>query len=575
MSQNAGRTAARTLSFLKREDGSLVIFALCLFLLMAMMGGIAVDLMRYESTRTTLQNTLDRSTLAAAALTQELDSEDVVEDYFDKAGMRSYLKSVTVLEGINFKEVSADALAETNPLFMHLIKVDEFDAPGHSAAEQRITNVEIVLVLDISGSMNSNNRLTNLKVAAKEFVDTVLSSDGEDRISIAIVPFNGQVNLGGVLNTGTLVNNGTPLISKYNATENNEAANVDCVDLPASVYNTDGISRSLALPLTAAADTYSTTNQTTSYVSYGDTNYATVGAANVWCPPSTSNVVRLPGNSISTLQSQIEGLTAIGATSINAGMKWGMTLIDPSSRGMYSELVASGHIGSEFAGRPYEWTDDESMKIVVLMTDGEHFAEERVNTGYKTGASPIYRATSDSNYSIFHASKVVTTNSTTLCNSRPFWVPHLGAWHSRPWNGTTPNSSTCYVPSASFTGYTLLRWPQVWANLRLSYVAWQFYARALGTSSGTRTTIYNDQMAAFRSQTPTSTMDSQLQSVCTAAKGHGVTIYGIAFEAPSGGASQISKCASSPAHYFNASGLQIRTAFRAIASNISQLRLTQ
>ncbi len=566
--------STRRMAFLYREDGSLIIFALCLFLLMAMMGGIAVDLMRYEATRTTLQNTLDRSTLAAAALTQELDSEEVVQDYFQKAGMSSYLKSVTVLNGINFKEVTADALAETNPFFMHLINVNEFDAPGHSVAEQRITNVEIVLVLDISGSMNSNSRLYNLKIAAKEFVDTVLSSDGEDRISISIVPFNGQVNLGGLVNTGVTINNGTPLISKFNATEINEAANANCVDLPSIVYNGDGISRTLALPMTAAADTYSSTNQTTSYVSYADSNYAQVNSGNVWCPPSTSNIVRLPGNNIGTLQGQIEGLSAIGATSINAGMKWGMTLIDPSTRPIFTELVAAGKIPTEFSGRPYDWTDPESLKIVILMTDGEHFAEERVNTPYKSGNSPIWRA-SDNNYSIFHSSKVDNSNSTTLCNSRPFWVPHLGAWHSRPWNGTAPSGSACYSPTATYSSTTIQRWPQVWANLRLSYVSWQFYARALGTSSSTRTSIYNAQMLEFRTQTPTSTMDTQLNTACSAAKGHGVTIYGISFEAPTAGATLIANCSSSPAHYFKASGLQIRTAFRAIASNISQLRLTQ
>ena len=38
------------------------------------------------------------------------------------------------------------------------------------------------------------------------------------------------------------------------------------------------------------------------------------------------------------------------------------------------------------------------MKIVVLMTDGEHFAEERVGESYKSGNAPIYRATSANNY---------------------------------------------------------------------------------------------------------------------------------------------------------------------------------
>ena len=72
-----------------------------------------------------------------------------------------------------------------------------------------------------------------------------------------------------------------------------------------------------------------------------------------------------------------------------------------------------------------------------------------------------------------------------------------------------------------------------------------------------------------------STMDSQLQQTCAFAKASGVIVYGIAFEAPTTGQTQIRNCASSTAHYFNASGLQIQTAFQEIAANISQLRLTQ
>ena len=59
------------------------------------------------------------------------------------------------------------------------------------------------------------------------------------------------------------------------------------------------------------------------------------------------------------------------------------------------------------------------------------------------------------------------------------------------------------------------------------------------------------------------------------AKDQDVIIYGIAFEAPAGGQAQISQCASSPAHYFNAAGLEISTAFNTIANNITQLKLTQ
>lgn len=535
--------------FWAAQDGSLTILALTLFLLMVMMGGLAVDLMRYEQTRTTLQNTLDRATLASASLTQSLDPADVVADYFTKSGMDKYLKGVTVSEGMNFRNVVADAAAATEPFFLHLIGQTKMDAAGHSMAEQRVTNVEIMLVLDVSGSMASNSKLTNLKTAANEFVDTVLSSDAEHKISIGLVPFNGQVNIG------------PDLRAKYTAlTDDPGAANVQCVDMPSSVYSATALPTTTAMSMTAHADTYSGTNQTNSWVSFTDTNYAvgynaTYNAGNVWCPPIAGNIIRLPSETISTLQGQINGLTAVGATSINAGLKWGLALMDPTAAPMYTQLIASGKMASDLSGRPYSFTDPEAMKVIVLMTDGEHFAEERVNAAYKGSTlSPIWKSDVDGNYSIQH----------TGVSGNQWWVPHLSRFQAVKWTNST-NTLTA----------TQQTWQQVWSSMRLSYVAWQFYARALGSTSSARNIEYANRMAAMRTQTATTSMDSQLQQICGLAKGQGVIVYGIAFEAPTNGQTQIRNCSTSAAHYFNASGLQIRTAFRAIASNISQLRLTQ
>jgi Flp pilus assembly protein TadG len=550
--QDCGQTKPRV-AVLKRfwaaQDGSLTILAFTLFLLMVMMGGLAVDLMRYEQTRTTLQNTLDRATLASAALTQTLDPKTVVADYFTKAGMDKYLKRVIVSEGVNFRNVTADAAAATDPYFLHLIGLDKLDALGHSMAEQRVTNVEIMLVLDVSGSMASNSKLVNLKTAANEFVDTVLSSDAEHKISIGLVPFNGQVNIG------------PDLRAQYTGlTDDPGVTNVQCVDMPSTVYDATALPTNTAMSMTAHADTYSGTNQTNAWVAYTDTNYAigyhvTNNAGNVWCPPIAGNIIRLPAQSISTLQGQINGLSAIGATSINAGLKWGLALMDPSAAAVYTQLIGAGKMAVALSGRPYSFTDPEAMKVIVLMTDGEHFAEERVNAAYKGATlSPIWKSNVDGNYSIQH----------TSVSGNQWWVPHLSRFQAVKW---TNSSNTLTATQQS--------WQQVWGSMRLSYVAWQFYARALGSTTSARNIEYANQMLAFRSKTPTTTMDSQLQQICGLAKGQAVIVYGIAFEAPTNGQTQIRNCSTSAAHYFNASGLQIRTAFRAIASNISQLRLTQ
>ncbi len=560
---SASRIRAALTEFKRCDEGSLVVFGLVMLVLMIMIGGVAVDVMRYEARRTELQNTLDRSTLAAASLTQKKDPTAVVRDYFLKAGILDTLKSVQVTQGLNFRNVDASAVSDTNPLFLHMMEIDKLDAAGHSTAEQRINNVEIMLVLDVSGSMKGNSKLVNLKAAAKSFVSTVLTNDVEHKISIGIVPFNGQVNLGPVL------------ASKFNIVDQNGTTDRWCVDLPASTYTSLTISRTDPLTQTANADTYTGSGTTAPT------------ETNKWCPSapaitSNANIVRMPIQDIATLQGYIDGLQAVGATSINAGLKWGMALMDPSMQGLYNEYMVAGLMPATMAGRPLSYDHEDAMKVVVLMTDGEHFAEERMNTSaspnntnYKSGPSTIWQAT-DGRMSVFQASKVDNTNLTTICNSKPYYVFASGSksavWQQQPWNGASPVAGTCYDPTG-VTNLALLNvtnwtWPQVWATYNLQYVAKTFYYNIVGGSITNWTNT-------FRSQTATTTMDGQLQSVCTLAKAQGVLIYGIAFEAPANGQTQIANCATSPAHYFNATGLQIASAFSAIANNISQLRLTQ
>jgi hypothetical protein len=104
----------------------------------------------------------------------------------------------------------------------------------------------------------------------------------------------------------------------------------------------------------------------------------------------------------------------------------------------------------------------------------------------------------------------------------------------------------------------------------------QLYVRS-GVSGATN---YGTVEGTFRQTylTSTSNMNSLLQQNCTAARNAGIEIYGIAFAAPTNGQNQINGCSSSPKenYYFNAvDGNALLAAFRAIATDISELRLTQ
>ena len=71
----ASRIARHLRKFRTREDGTMVIFAVFMLILMLLVTGMAVDFMRIESTRTRMQGTLDRAVLAAADLGQTLPRE--------------------------------------------------------------------------------------------------------------------------------------------------------------------------------------------------------------------------------------------------------------------------------------------------------------------------------------------------------------------------------------------------------------------------------------------------------------------------------------------------------------------
>lgn len=574
--QAARRPRRSGTDFLRNEDGIIAPLVLVFFFLMLVIGGIAVDVMRFETQRVAVQNTLDRATLAAASMEQALSSdntkaETVVRDWFTKAGISNALDSVTPDVGVNYKIMEAKATVKSNNFFMSMLDVPYLTTVNASRAEQGVSNVEIIMVLDVSGSMgdpiynekgqNVGTKIAALKKAAKDFVDEVKSKDAFNRITIGIVPYNAQVNAG------------PTFLSKFNAIYPHGAANVNCVEFPTTdaFFKQTPISRTTPLPMMANADTNWPGSASGSYGAWSSSGAPSNSALRRLCAPSTTNVIMLPTTNATTAKNAIDALSADGYTSIFMGMRWASMMVDPTTRPIYNELITAGAMGHDMDDRPYDYGTGEATKVIIVMTDGEHTTHNRVVDAYKAGTSDIWRSTtSDKNFSIFHSNKVDASTATRLCNSRPFWVPHLSAWHSRPWNGTTPSGTACYSPTATYTNVQRQTWNQVWNAVKVSWVAEQLYSRA-GKSYSTWMDTFLDQY------TSNSRADALLKMNCTAAKEQGVLVFGIAFEAPSVGQTAIKNCTSLPwdKYYFDVEGLQIETAFKMIASQLSHLRLTQ
>jgi len=349
--------------FVREDNGSMTIFTVMLLMMMLLVGGIGVDLMRNEMERTRVQATIDRAVLAAADLDQTLDPEAVVNDYFAKAGMSGYLTSVTVDEGLNFRTVTARARTTTPTQFMRLMGVEELSVPAGGQAEERISNVEISMVLDISGSMGRNGKMANLQDAAKTFVDTVIRDETEDLISMSLIPYTAQVSAGqGIFEAMQMTRqSGNPSW---------------CVDFAPADFDTATVRM----------------DGTYEQMQYFDEGWSySKPVNNPGCPgrdgPGVGSsrayeqIFPFSQDAVS-LKSRIDQYRARANTSIHIGMKWGVAMLDPSFKPVVQELSLNNGVDSAFASRPAAYNDPETLKTIILMTDGQNVNTTRIQPWY-------------------------------------------------------------------------------------------------------------------------------------------------------------------------------------------------
>lgn len=566
-----GRARIALGRFRHKEDGSLIIFGLFAFVMMLLLAGISLDLMRFEERRTTLQNTIDRASLAAADLQQTLDPKDVVRDYFLKAGLTPPdPKDIIVTQSnlTDFRRVEIRTSESMPTWFMSLVGVKSLSTPAASTAEESVGQIEISLVLDISGSMNSNNRLKNLKPAAKSFVDQIFNAAEADKVTISIIPYATQVSLS------------DNLAGYFNMTNEHNYSN--CIEFETGKGD-----------FTTTAVSFGSGSGSRTYQRNGDFDPFYKAS-----PPSLTNCPTEPERQIlpfsgdpDQIKTYIDNLTAEGNTSIDIGMKWGAALLDPSMQPVVTGMIDGGKLPATAAGRPFSFSNTDALKIIVLMTDGENTTEYRLrnnttsNPYYDEGQSllvrnPYYRTNGISSddwsinqYSLWDNSK------------KQYYIFAQGIWRNAPWGDGTTSTVTCdkygknckttVTNDPGFNGVVAtsipMTWQDVWHDMSIFYFSDNIIYGAYGSTSKRnewRPNVSNPKANTYVN----STKDAITGNICTAAKERGIRTYTIAFEAPSGGQQLLAACQN--AGYYAVEGLDINQAFAGIANSINKLRLT-
>lgn len=311
-------------AFQKDRRGNIAIMFGALIFVIVGAAGAAIDFLRIERARTALAEAGDAALLAAArykgahpnASDDELTA--IAKKLFDGA-----LKQENEIKVSAFK-ISFNSGASTFQLDIDadidllIMDVAGFDRQAlNTSAEAKLGKppyIELAMALDVTGSMNSKGRLSTLKSAAKELVESLLSYDSAEA-KIGIAPFAQYVNIGAEHASEPWLSNPGPGWS-------------GCVGSRAYPYNVeDGDYGAVQVP----------------------------GITGVSCPAKALALT----DDKAALTNMIDNLSASGWTYIPAGTMWAWSMLSPQAP--FTEAVA------------YESLKDvNGTKALLIMTDGDN-----------------------------------------------------------------------------------------------------------------------------------------------------------------------------------------------------------
>lgn len=375
--------------------------------------GAAFDYTRMTSDRSKFQAVLDSATLNAAISLRKSNWGQAKKDGEDHFSANVPLTMANDLVSVGFTydddTIVGTVKSKSENYFMGLIGINKIDYEIQAAVYFPDYPIEVSLVLDTTYSMTVGNKIGTLKTAAKEFVDTVLSSPTADR-KISIVPFAQYVNVwrdkmgetwldaeDEVISVPEQCSTTTPIVSQSGCTTqttNHPAVNVPEQCSPAT-YN-DGVQTSPASCTPAHTQpAYTSSSETCSNIVYGDPietcqpaydytvywngcvasrnyprnlndtdfSFRVPGPNNLLCPSEITPLT----DSKSALTTAINALTPVGNTYVPQGVVWGARTLSKSAP--YKEAKSDG-----------EMTAKNGKRFLVLMTDGVNVSSPLVPT---------------------------------------------------------------------------------------------------------------------------------------------------------------------------------------------------
>ncbi len=175
--------------------------------------GSGIDIGRAYMAQLRLQQACDAGVLAGRRAMAGSTYTTAAQAEADKMFNYNYGASAYGSSAVTFasqaegaSNVKGTATATLPTALMQIFNYQKFDLAVNCTAKLEISNADVMMVLDVTGSMaqtnsgDSVNRITALKSATMDFFDTLTTADvGDGRLRFGVVPYSSSANVGTIL----------------------------------------------------------------------------------------------------------------------------------------------------------------------------------------------------------------------------------------------------------------------------------------------------------------------------------------------------------------------------------------
>ncbi len=541
---------------------SIVPLALCV--------GGGVDFGNAISARARLQDAADSAAIAAALdpggtlATEQAAAKTAFQSNLVGTNLTSATGALSVGTVNNVTTMTYTASAQMPTVLLGLAGISSINITALAKSGLTINTAEIAFVLDNTGSMADDNKMTQLKSSLDTVLASLLDSSGNNvgNTKVALVPFDTQVALNNVASMANYAGNFGTVSNVYNCTG---MASLQCQGMVANYVDMcNGNSTCLGNNI----------NYTMSYT-YGNSNYFSVMSTSYY----QSGTSGRNNNPVYTVKYEITTYKVSGTT---------LTQVSNSSDSTTSSYPT--YYSPAYYGFGYGYGYGNYSQYNGTITYAPPSAG-----GYSSGSTTVIK---DNN--------TITANSDLLGVGTSNWsgcvIDRVQPYDVQSDAPVSSNTDTLY-PAAKCATNSLLPIMALTTNIASA----RSYAKTMTPAGNTNITIgiqwgmevlsptapftegaaFNDKTVnkymivltdglntQNRWTTSASQIDARTALACTNAKALGITVFTVRLE--DGNSSMLSACASNTGYYYNLTNSnQISGALGSIMKSIKKIRLTQ